>query len=69
MIKLELLLKAAQEPAREMVMAMLPGLLFYLEKMDVSWAVVLYLVIRGLDSYLHENAKVDKTAKVKGLTF
>ena len=69
MIKLELLLKSAKEPAREMVMAMLPGLLVYLEKLDTSWAVIMYLVIRGIDQLLHENAKVNKKAVLKGLTF
>jgi len=50
-------------------MSMIPGLLVYLEKLDTSWAIIMYLVIRGIDQYLHENAKTDKTAIVKGLTF
>jgi len=69
MIKLEVLFKAVKEPAREIIMAIIPGLLLYFEKLNTTEAMIAYLVIRGIDSYLHENAKTDKTALVKGLTF
>ena len=63
------ILEAVKEPLRELVMAILPFLLVYFEKLNTPIAAVLYLLIRGLDKYLFEYSKTVKTAKLKGLTF
>jgi hypothetical protein len=46
--------EAIKEPLREIVLAIIPGLLVYFEKIDEWWAVILYLILRGLDKYIHE---------------
>lgn len=63
------LIESIKEPLREIVMAIIPFLLVYFEKLNTPVATVLYLLIRGLDKYLFEYSKTDKTAKLKGLTF
>ena len=74
-MKLDLILKAVKEPMREIFLASLPGVLLYLEKLNTTWAVVLYLILRGIDSWLHESSKVKTPGKrneglfgIKGLT-
>ena len=68
-MRLDVLWRAAKEPLREIVLAALPGVLLYLEKLDTTWAVLFYLVLRGLDSYLHQYGKATKDKSlVKGLT-
>lgn len=46
--------ESAKEPLREIVLAIIPGVLAYLETIPTEWAVILYLVLRGVDKYLHE---------------
>ena len=66
---LKILFEAIKEPARELVIAAIPGILAYLGTLNVTWATVLYLAIRALDSYLHELGRVKKDATlVTGLT-
>lgn len=62
----ESLWKAVKEPLREIVLAAIPGVLLYLEKLNMPWATILYLVLRTLDQYIHEQGKAtkDKTLKL-----
>ena len=53
----KMLWEAIKEPLREIVLATIPGILVYLQTIPAEWALVLYLVLRGLDSYLHEAGK------------
>ena len=55
--------ESVKEPLREIVMAIIPFVLAYLEKIPAEWAAILYLVIRAIDKYLHESKTM-----VKGLT-
>jgi len=74
-MNLKVIWEAAKEPLREIVLAAIPGVLVYLEKLDAPWAACLYLFARAMDSYLHERAKVTPKAErktgllgLKGLT-
>lgn len=49
--------EAIKEPLREIVMAIIPFALERLSVIDAEWAVILYVVIRGVDQYLHDRAK------------
>jgi hypothetical protein len=49
--------EAVKEPLREIVMAIIPLALERLAALPDVWAVVLYLAIRGVDQYLHEQEK------------
>ena len=60
--------EACKEPLRELAMAIIPFLLVYFEKLNTPLATILYLLIRGLDKYLHERSKV-VPMRLKGLTF
>lgn len=61
--------EAIKEPLREIIMAIIPGVLAYVHAIPATWAIILYLVLRGVDSYLHEVWKADPTTGVqKGLT-
>ena len=62
-INWKILWEATKEPAREIVLAAIPGILAYLQTIPAEWAIILYLVLRGIDKYLHE-AKVFKTGIV-----
>lgn len=63
------LLETVKEPLREIVLAALPGVLVYLQKLNTTWAVVLYLLLRTLDQYLHELGKTKANDNlIKGLT-
>ena len=64
----KLLLESIKEPLREIVLAAIPGVLVYLQTVPAEWAVLLYLLLRGFDSYLHELWKKNKKADlVKGI--
>lgn len=66
---LKILWEALKESLREIVMAILPGVLVYLKASDTTFAIIFYLIIRGLDSWLHEKGKVEKREVLKtGLT-
>ena len=56
----KLIWEAAKEPLREIVLAIIPGILAYLETIPAEWAFVLYLVLRGIDKYLHNSGIVEK---------
>jgi hypothetical protein len=61
--------EAVKEPLREIVMAAIPGVLAYLQTIPAEWAIVLYLVIRGIDSYLHNLGKENENETlITGLT-
>jgi len=55
--------EAVKEPLREIVLAAIPGVLAYLQTIPAEWAIILYLVLRGIDSYLHKSG-----VAVKGIT-
>jgi hypothetical protein len=59
----KILFEAVKEPLREIVLAAIPGILVYLQTIPASWAIIVYLVLRGIDKYLHE-AKIFKTGIV-----
>ena len=52
--------EAVKEPAREIVLALFPFLLAYINAIPAQWAVVLYTVLRTIDQYLHEKWKANK---------
>ncbi len=52
--------EALKEPLREIVLAAIPGILVYLQTIQAEWAIVLYLVLRGIDSYLHKSGIAEK---------
>lgn len=62
------LIESLKEPLREMLMAVLPYIGYELEKINATWAVLLYLLIRAVDKYLHERKKADPTVRLKGLS-
>ena len=59
----KMLWEAIKEPLREIVLAAIPGILAYLQTIPAEWALVLYLVLRAVDSYLHKSKIL-----VKGLS-
>lgn len=66
---MKILWEAIKEPLREIVLAAIPGVLAYLGTLNAQWAVVLYFVLRSVDSYLHELGKVKENEKlITGLT-
>ena len=61
--------EAVKEPLREFVLAIIPGLLAYLQTISAEWAIVLYFVLRSIDAYLHEfGTAKKKEVLVTGLT-
>ncbi len=52
--------EAIKEPAREIVLAAIPGVLAYLQTIPAEWAIVLYLVLRAVDSWLHKSGIAEK---------
>ncbi len=52
--------EALKEPLRELVLAAIPGVLTYLQTIPAEWAIVLYLVLRAVDSYLHKSGIAEK---------
>ena len=69
----KLIWKAAKEPLRLLVLALIPFALVYLETISAEWAVVLLFVLRFVDKWMHEAGKAKSTARVesklvKGLT-
>ena len=61
--------EAAKEPLRLLVLAILPVLIAYLSQLDYQWAVVGTLLLRLIDSILHEVGKATENKNLtKGLT-
>jgi len=61
--------EAIKEPLRLLVLAVIPVLLVYLEKLSVEWAGILILVLKLIDQVLHEVGKeTEKESLVTGLT-
>lgn len=61
--------EAIKEPLREIVLAAIPGALAYLQTINLPWAIGLYLLLRGIDSWLHEEGKVkENPTLVTGIT-
>ena len=61
--------EAAKEPLRLLVLAILPVLTAYLSQLDYQWAVVGTLLLRLIDSILHEVGKATENKNLtKGLT-
>lgn len=50
------LYEAAKEPLRLLVLAIVPVLLAYFSVIDTNWAVVITLILRFVDKYLHLQA-------------
>ena len=62
-------LEACKEPLRLAVLAVIPIGLAYVNTIPYEWAGVLILILRLIDSVLHEVGKVKKSKKLKlGLT-
>ena len=65
----EALWNAVKEPLRLLVLAVLPFAIAYFSNLGYEWAVLVVLVLRGLDKLLHEYGKASKNdILVKGLT-
>lgn len=61
--------EAVKEPLRLMVLSVIPVLLAYLGTLSYEWAAVLIVILRLVDSMLHEVGKTKGDAKlVTGLT-
>ena len=63
--------EAIKEPLRLLVLAIIPAILAYTETISGQWAVILTLVLRGVDKFLHELGKTEgaiNTNLIKGLT-
>lgn len=69
MVSKEILWEAIKEPLRLMVLAIIPLLLSYFANLPYEWAGVLIVLLRLIDSILHEvgKAKKDETL-ITGLT-
>lgn len=48
--------EAIKEPLREAVLAIIPIALERLAVLSVWWAVILYIILRAVDEYLHKKA-------------
>ncbi len=60
--------EAAKEPLRLVVLASIPVLLAYLGTISAEWAGVLIVVLRLIDSIMHEVGKVEKNELKTGIT-
>jgi len=56
----KLIWESAKEPLREIVLAVIPGILAYLQTIPAEWAFIFYLVLRAIDSYLHKSGIAEK---------
>jgi hypothetical protein len=68
----EIIWEAAKEPLRIFVLAVLPGLAAYFEVIGTEWAIVITILLRFIDKYMHLVGKADPDGKgsilEKGLT-
>jgi hypothetical protein len=60
-----LLWEAVKEPLRLLVLAVIPLLLAYLGTLSYEWAGVLIVLLRLIDSIMHEVGKVETTKTVE----
>lgn len=61
--------EACKEPLRLLVLALIPVLLAYFDTIPTEWAGVLVVLLRFIDSVLHEVGKQKKSeVLLKGLT-
>jgi len=67
-MNLEALWEAVKEPLREIILAILPFLVIYFSEVHAWWGVLLYVILRGGDQYLHELWKVNKKKGIRGLS-
>jgi len=66
---MKILWESIKEPLREIVLAVIPVLLVYFGAINQWWAVAIYIVLRGIDSYLHELGKIQANKKlITGIT-
>jgi len=54
--KLIAIWEALKEPLREIVIAIIPVALERLAVLSVWWAVILYIILRAIDQYMHDHA-------------
>ena len=71
----KLVWEAAKPPLRLLVLAVIPFVIAEVAGIDAEWAITATLVLRFIDSYLHEAAKAEPLRSrnegllgVKGLT-
>jgi hypothetical protein len=62
----KLIWESFKEPLRLFVLSVIPGLLVYFGTIDTQWAVVIILILRFVDSYLHELGKRLEERKTVG---
>jgi hypothetical protein len=55
-IDFKAILESAKEPLREIVIAIIPYLLVHFQAINTESAVIIYLILRGVDDYLHSKA-------------
>jgi len=61
--------EACKEPARLLVLAILPIAIAYFSEMSYQWAAIITVVLRLIDKLMHEIGKVKKQpALISGLT-
>jgi hypothetical protein len=69
----EALWEAVKEPLRLLVLAIIPVLLVYFQAINAEWAGVIIVILRLIDSVLHEvgkeqSTKTKESVLVTGLT-
>ena len=61
--------EAAKEPLRLVVLAIIPVLLVYFGTINTQWAAAIIVILRLIDSVLHELGKTEKNDSLTlGLT-
>jgi hypothetical protein len=50
--------QATKEPLRYVVLAIIPFFITYLLSINNQWAILATLVLRGIDSYLHDKEPI-----------
>lgn len=50
------LIESAKEPLRLLVLAVIPFIIAYLTELDYQWVVIVTVLLRWIDSYLHQFA-------------
>lgn len=53
-VQKEALINAVKEPLRLLVLALIPFLLSYFGAFNETWAILITLVLRGIEKYLYE---------------
>lgn len=52
--------ESIKEPLREIVIAIIPFALERLSVLNVWWAIILYVILRGIDKWLHESGTLER---------